>query len=347
MTLVDGADTTMKAQPARKPGAPGRAGPEAEISVTFVPAAASEKLLPDWRGLADQALESNPFMAPEFIQPAAMHLAGAEALTLACVWRRHPRSQELIGVFALAGPRLRRFRWLQSRKTGLWLNAAMPLSAALLARNPAVARQAVLALLDSLSSGDYRRVCFPGVDADGPLADILAEIGSGRVGGVAAAPDLPRSRGLDIMLRSSPGPDTVAVAREPAALRAMLEQALVMDAGAPRSEGDPAPLLFDARGLAFLRAAVRGFANTGQVLMGRYSEDGRKAAAVALVGADRTFLWRLFGPAAQDPRAEAALACAFAEAAGKPVVAAAHQPMAGFCVQPLRTQAMAFDLLKA
>jgi hypothetical protein len=317
---------------------------DAGVSVSFSRPAASEKLTPDWRGLADSALEANPFMAPEFVLPAAIHLARQDDLMLASAWKTHPRSRELIGLFLIHTQRARAFGWPQPRRTEVWSHPATPLGPLLLSRDAALAETAAGALIDALRAGRTARLAFPAIPAGGAVAEAIQSAAARRGVVLDATVDQPRSRGLDIMLTRAPASGPVVVAREPAALRAMLEQALAMDAATPRLPGDVSPALFAADELAFLRSVTRGFAQTGQIAMARLHDGPRKAAAVALLAPDRAYLWRLFGPSAHDPMAEAALACALRDATGLPVAAATAHPTAGFCTTPLRTRTLSLDL---
>ncbi|MGL4240665.1 MAG: hypothetical protein ACRCTI_06090, partial [Beijerinckiaceae bacterium] len=121
------------APPARRHAWPSAGELRRGAVVSFVRAAACEKLLPEWRGLADQSLDDNPFMLPEFVQPAAAHLsAGADPLLVA-VWTHHIRSRELIGLFAVTlqrapGPA----GWVRQRRVSLWRHPSLPLAPFLL-----------------------------------------------------------------------------------------------------------------------------------------------------------------------------------------------------------------------
>jgi hypothetical protein len=344
MALIDVARQAMEPTALAARGGARADAPEDDVTVTLVPAAAGDKLLPDWRGLADTALFANPFMAPEFMQPAAVHLARADDMMLAAAWRKHARSRELIGLFALTIQRPRGLRWLQPRTASLWADGAMPLPAVLLSADAAAAQQATAALVGALEKTGVRRVAFPKVEVASRFAEVLGAASAARAGALAQGADDVHSRGLDIMLTVAPHINAVTLAQDPPSLRAMLEQALAMDAATPRQSGDAAPVLFDAQGLAFLRAMVRGFSHTGQIVMARYNEGARKAVAIALMGRERAYLWRLLGPAAHDPKAETALTWAIREATGLPVSAATDYPMAGFCTAPMRTRTFTLDL---
>lgn len=315
---------------------------EMPMEIELVPAAASDSLLPHWRGLADQALEANPFMAPEFILPASMHLSVGAPLMLACVWRKHARSRELTGLFPLTRVAGRAFGWLAGPRFAMWSHPLMPISMPLLCRDPDMAARAITTFL-TVQLTSRREFTFPTVRAGGAVAAALgtAAVGTAVFGlqlTVSRQADAPHSRGLDIDLQRPPLPDTAVLAQEPATLRSMLEQALVMDATVDRQPGAAPAVIHDASRLAFLRAVVRGYAQTGQVIMAKLNADGRKAVGIAIVGEHSGYLWQMFGPAAHDPMAEAAIACALRTALGKPMVAAVSHPIAGFCTVPLRTE---------
>jgi Acetyltransferase (GNAT) domain len=327
--------------PIGAPRASGSGHPDTgEYAIETMSAAACARLLPDWRGLADRALAPNPFMSPAFVLPAAMHLFGARDPVITAVWRRHARSRELVGLFVSAVSRTRGFGWRPAGRGGLWSHDMMPLGAPLLSADT----EAAAAVLSAFVSAQRRMgdggVAFPAIETAGALASLLTSVAEALNLTVTLSPDADHSRGLDINLTRDPETAHVVLAQDPASLRAMLEQALAMDAALPRAPGDTPAIIDDTGRLAFMRAVVRGFAQTGQITMARLNDGSRKAVAIALVGPDRAYLWRMLGPSAHDPLVEAALTCAIRASVAMPVAAATAYPVAGFCTVPLRTQSV-------
>jgi hypothetical protein len=313
-------------------------------AVTLHRMSAADKLLPDWRGLLDAALEDNPFMCPEFMQPAAAHLVRGTEVMLLAAWRQHARSRELIGLFVLAPHRPRGFSWLQPRSVALWSGGPSPLAPMLLSPDREAASAAIAALVAFANDAQAAHVLLPAVDAAGPATSLVEAISTAHDLSLSRFDDASHSRGLDFMVAPEHVGLAVTVASEPAGLRAMLEQALAMDAGVIRDEPGMAAALFDAAEVAFLRAVVRGFSRTARIVMARIDDGGRKAAAIALLARDRAYLWRIFGRSADEPMAQLALARAIMTASGRPVHAAAARPIAGFCTTPLRTATFELSL---
>jgi hypothetical protein len=333
----------------------GLAGPQAvrvraerprqgETGVTLHRMSAADKLLPDWRGLLDIALEDNPFMCPEFMQPAAAHLVRGAEVMLAAAWRQHARSRELIGLFILAPHRPRGLAWLQPRTVALWSGGPLPLAPMLLSPDPDAASAAIAALVAFADDAQAGHLVFPAVDAAGPAAPLIAAVASDQGLGLSRLDDASHSRGLDFMIAPEHVGLDVTVTSEPSGLRAMLEQALAMDAGMIEGEAGMAAAVFDTAELAFLRAVVRGFSRNARIVMARVDDGGRKAVAIALLARDRAYLWRIFGRSADEPMAQLALARAIMTASGRAVHAAAARPIAGFCTTPLRTATLDVSL---
>jgi hypothetical protein len=309
----------------------------ASIYVMATPPEAFDRLKPHWRGLADKALTPNPFMAPEFLEPAAMHLAQRGELTLAAIFRKHARSDELIGLFAMGSTPRRTFPFGRAGAPTLWVNPCFADATPLLSSDADDAAAAAGAMLDAFGAAGRGGLTLPAV-AEGSLT-LSALVAAAEARGLAARTSSPdtHSRGLHMVLHEPAEVASVTVARDPAPLMAMTEQALAMDAILV-TNGRRGPELRDQRFVSFVRAAIRGFSHTRSVVIARYEKDGRRAAALAWLSADKAFIWRLFGPDAQDPRVEAALAHAIGSATGKTPVGASHFPISGFGTQAHPTQ---------
>jgi hypothetical protein len=336
MQIVEARDTSATE---RRPAGrlPGKAAALRPAEARFVRPAAFDRLLPHWRGLADRAFVANPFMAPEFIEPAAAHLAARDELLLAAIFRPHALSEELIGLFALSQKQPRGLALLRAPTASLWTHPLFPDGTPLLSADPNDAKTAVTAFLDAVSAGGRHILMFPAMPVASPVVELIA--GAAAVRGLQPrlGETITHTRGLDIMLSRPPAASHVTIAREPAPVQAMLEQALALDAARSRLPGEPAAALFDQRQLSFLRAAARGFSHTRQIVMARFCDGQRKAAAAALLAPGMAYMWRLFGAAAHDPSVEAALATAISTATERQVVAATTEPVAGICMPPFRT----------
>jgi hypothetical protein len=330
----DGPSALRRAKRIPPPDAPG------DVSVTYLRASASDRLLPDWRGLADRALDASPFMLPEFILPAAAHLSPGAELTLATAWKAHPRTRELIGLFVQAPQPQRALPWRSRRRSALWSHRLLPLAPVLLSSDPDAARLAVKAYIDAAMRDRIATATIPAVERGGMLEDIIAVIGEDLGLMLSSTDDAARSRGLDIMVSDDRTTTAVQIAHDPATIRAMLEQALAMDVAVDRGSRDRPPVLFDAGELSFMRAVARGFASLERIVMARLIDGERRAMGIGLAARDRVYLWRLLGPSARDPAVEAALTRAIAAAAGTPAIAATDHPIAGFCAAPLRTASL-------
>jgi hypothetical protein len=336
MQIVEARDTSAaERRPEGK--TPGKAVARRPAETRFVRPAAFDRLLPHWRGLADRAFVANPFMAPEFIEPAAAHLAARDELLLAAVFRPHARSEELIGLFALSQKPPRGLALLRTPAVSLWTHPLFPDGTPLLAEDPRDAKTAVTALLDAIAAGGRHILKFPAMPVASPVVELIADAAAAHGLQPGLGETVTHTRGLDIMLSRPPAADHVSIAREPAPVQAMLEQALAFDAARSRMPGEPAAALFDQRQLSFLRAAARGFSHTRQIVMARFDDGRRKAAAAALLAPGVAYVWRLFGAAAHDPTVEAALATAISSATERQVVAATAEPVAGICMPPFRT----------
>jgi hypothetical protein len=300
--------------------------------VVLTSPAAFDKLKPHWRGLADRAITQNPFMAPEFIEPAAALLAKRQELTLAAVYRRHARSEELIGLFALGQMIRRAFPLGSAPVPTFWSHRCLADATPLLSADTTDATDAVAALLDATEAPRRGGFIMPALAAGSAALSAISAAAAARGLDLRLSGETAHSHGLHIMLREPQIAAGVTVVREPAPLMAMLEQALAMDAAAPRAAGQAPADLMDHQMLAFLRATVRGFAHTRQAVMARLDAGGMRASLLAWLGADQAFIWRLFGPDARNPTAEAALAFAVGTATGRTPVAATADPVSGFCM---------------
>jgi hypothetical protein len=311
-----------------------------ETHVAIVPPAGFDRLKAHWRGLADKAVTPNPFMAPEFLEPAAVHLAQRHELALAAVFRRHARSQELIGLFALTQNQRRAFGFGRAADPSLWSHPEFPDATPLLGSDAGDAEAAAEALFDAVGAGRRGGLTMPFLAADSAALAVLRSVAERKGLAVQLSRHDPHSHGLHLMLREPRAAAAVMVARDPTPLMAMLEQALAMDAQRPRLPGQPTAELGDQRLLSFTRAAVRGFSHTGAAVMARFEQDGRRAAALAWLSGGNAHVWRLFGPDASHPTAEAALAHAIGAASGARPIAATREPVSGLCMAAKPTVTM-------
>jgi hypothetical protein len=309
----------------------GLTGP-GRTKVVQIEPASFDKLKPHWRGLADRALTPNPFMSPEFIEPAAVHLAGRNELALAAVFRQHSRSEELIGLFAVRPQLPASLSFGRSGRPSLWSHPWMTDATPLLSADRDDARDAVQAIFGAFGTIQRGGLTIPSIAAGSAALEVIGEAAAARGMTVRLSPQDTHSRGLHIVI-DRPAPfDGIAVAREPATLVAMLEQALAMDAAAAGPSA-----LHDLKTISFLRAAVRGFSHTRQAVMARIDDGKQRAAALAWLSPDRALIWRLFGPHGRRPSMELALARAIGNATGRRPAAASFEPVAGFGMEPHAT----------
>jgi hypothetical protein len=305
--------------------------------VVATPPEAFDRLKPHWRGLADKAVTRNPFMAPEFLEPAAVHLAQRGELSLAAVFRKHAHSDELIGLFAMGATPRRTFPFGRAGAQTLWNHPCFTDATPLLSADGDDAQAAAGAILDVYGASGHCGLTLPSVvQGSRALSAITAAAESRGLVAHSSSPDL-HSHGLHLMLSAPADLSAVTVARDPAPLLAMTEQALAMDA-ALLATGRRGPELRDQRLVSFIRAAVRGFSHTRSAVIARFDKNGRRAAALAWLSTEKAFIWRLFGPDAHDPAVEAALARAIGNATGRTPVGASHAPIAGFCAEAHPTQ---------
>lgn len=246
-----------------------------------------------WSALAAVAVEPNPFFEPEFVLPAARHLADGVELAVAL------RDGEWIGAMPV-----RRSRWkgLPVAAFGPWVHPYCFLGAPLLA--PGREDEALAALLGELRARSAL-VPLEQLPADGPVAAALARgLAEQRIAPVqwhsweratlrrrpqndyvAAALNAKRARELRRqrrLLGEQVGPVTVLdAAADPAAIDGLL----ALEASGWKGRAGTA---MDAAGHgAFLRAACAAFAAAGrlQVVTLRAGEETIAAQCNFLAGA--------------------------------------------------------------
>jgi hypothetical protein len=327
-------DSTTPAT-ARGPGpAPGR-----RWQTALVPFAALPALETEWRLLGEEAVEDSPFMSPDFLLPALTH-AGPAAPQLLAV--REPEGGRLVGLFVLTGAATLSEIWLRPRPVALWRHATQAFALPLLAGSEKEARRTVAAALAWLSE----RPALAGLEAGAlPAASLAARLleEEARARGlpVQRRPQPDNTRGLNFQPRHLQGAvDRVEIVVERVALRRAVEQLLCLD----REENARAILLEDPLLPAFLRGVTRGYARCGRAAVALACEADARAGALVLVGRERAYLWRLFGPDADDPAIEAALAVAASKTLGLPLVAASTRRLAGAGTEPMPTESLSIGL---
>ncbi len=307
-----------------------------QIEVTFTPVNSAERLLPDWRGLAAAPLDDNPFMLPEFLIPAASQLQRGGDMLLVCAWRRHARSRELIGLMATTARRA----GLLSVRYQPWTSPWMPTTPLLLAGDEANATAATAAFLRALADAGSHRVQLRHLTTGGMTDHVLASAAQQIGASATRSAEPPRTHGMDIALPPPGDAAGLRVTREPAGVCAMIEEALIADARAPRQLGDARPLIDAPAAVLFLRAVARGFLPLDRIVTASIGAPGGEAVAIALTARDRSYLWRIMGRGADEPGLEAALVSGIGRTTGLPVAAAADRLLTGFCTSPWRTSTL-------
>lgn len=337
--MIDGAAVTLS--PGDAAGL--RAGPRPPMRVELVSAAKAAGFDAEWRALIASALDEAPFLAPEFLLPAVNHAAG-DPPELAAVWEEDGAGKRLAGLFPLASGAGSAEVWARPRHATLWRHPLQPFALPLLAGPMERGRLAVGAFLDWLveqpALAGFEAAALPVGSA---AAELLSEAARVRGLSVAVRREADRTRGLHFKPRGLSGAvDRVSVATEAAALNAALERLLCLDREEAPSE---AILLRDPLLPALLRAAVRGFGRGGRAAVATAAEADAHAGALILIGRDRGYLWRLFGPDSSDPAVEAALAVAAERRIGLPIVSASVRPLAGAGSEAMPTESLTIGLL--
>ena len=133
----------------------------------------------DWRDLADNAIEPNPFYEPWMLQPALAHFGAELDLRVALVLSqpkgppRRGLAPVLIGLFPLhlAGPR----RWMPLRRLALWRHEYCFLCAPLVRRG--YGRETLAAFFDWFAEQNEAPgpLDLPRLPGDGPLHQLMLE----------------------------------------------------------------------------------------------------------------------------------------------------------------------------
>ena len=147
---------------------------ETQTSLLLLPGGEGlESHLPEWRRLAANALEPNPFYEPALLLPALRELRGDAAVVVALVFRGEPGPRSrLIGLFPFE--RRRRQRGVPLASLRLWKHLHAFLCTPLV--DAACASASLLGLFRGLAAaGEAGLVDFAFCAADGPFEAALAE----------------------------------------------------------------------------------------------------------------------------------------------------------------------------
>jgi hypothetical protein len=311
-------------------------------TVTILPLAQCESILPDWRALAATALEDNPFLSPDFMIPARSHLIDDNGTTLALAWEEHDGMRTLTGLFPLV-PRARDFGtgWLAQSRAAMWTHTLQAIGAPLLSGDSALAERAVAAFFLWLHQRRPRLASLDihAIPADGATHAMLMDQALRMGVPIQTQRNAAHTYGLDFRPKAlQPGSSAVILVNDPAGLRMTLEALLCMDSAAQSDKR--LSILGNPRWVAFLRAATRSFALRDRILMARIDTPSIQAGAIVLKGREKAFLWWMMGPSAADPMTEAMIAGALERKLGMPLVAASRRPMSGLGTEPLETESL-------
>jgi hypothetical protein len=314
--------------------------------ITILSMAQCESILPDWRALAATALEDNPFLSPDFMIPARSHLIDDCGTTLALAWEEHDEMRTLTGLFPLV-PRTRDFGagWLAQSRAAMWTHTLQPIGAPLLSGDPNLAERAVDAFFNwlqqcrpRLASVDVHAIPVDGV-THAMLMDQALRMGLA----IQTRRNAAHTYGLDFRPKAQqPGSEAVTMVNDPAGLRMTLETLLCMDNAAQSNKR--LSILGNPRWVAFLRAATRGFALRGRIMMAMIDTSAVQAGAIVLKGREKAFLWWMLGPSAAEPAIEAAIAGAVERKLGMSLIASSRRPLSGLGTEPLVTESLQIEL---
>ncbi len=318
----------------------------AQCTVSILPFAQVESVLPDWRSLEANALEPNPFLSPDFMIPARSHLIDAGGMGLALAFEQQDGVRVLTGLFPLV-PRNRAFGtgWFSPSRAALWSHPLQPMSTPLLSADPRQAKRAVAAFFEWLQQRRPRLSVFDahGLTEGGKTHALLLEEAFRRGLPVRRSRDAAHTHGLDFRPKGlQPMAEAVRVIRDPLGVRRALERLFCLDAVAAGNTASA--ILVHPRRIAFLRAVARSFALRDRLSIALIDTATTQAGAVVLHSGDQAFLWWLAGPSGSQPLAQAAIASATERALGMPLLAATQHPLSGLGTEPLLTESLQIGL---
>ncbi len=247
----------------------------------------TEAELAAWRALARRGLEPSVLADPDFVLPAAQHLAGPREAFLLLAWETPAgRAPTLRGVLPMLRP------------TGLLAGLASPRRPLALRSAPLVdaarAEAALGALLADLTTGSraLRHLDLADVVPGGRL-DAALRGAARRLGLPVGTPPSLRVPASDAAADGA----EVALMREPSAVREGVEAFLALEAGLARGgRSGRACLLDDPAGATAFRVVARRFARRRlcRVALARHG-GALVGAAVSLRLGGREIVWRRAG----------------------------------------------------
>ena len=328
---------------ARAHGRPEQAEPPPlPLSIEVIRYGSHEAIVADWRMLHAIALDDLPFMSPDFVLPAACHPATGDGPDLVAVWELGEMQRTMVGLFPLQkGVASQTDLWSRSRRAMLWKHDLQPFVAPLLAGPFNRASRVVDAFMNWLErQPSISSLIADALPSSSAAAALLSEAAARRRLPVSRRRRPEMTRGLDFKPKGLQSAiDAITLATEPAGLRMALERLLCLDG--KRGQEDLI-ILQDPMQPAMLRAIVRSFGWNGRAIIAEASE--ARAGALALVGRDKAYLWRVFGSGGADPVTEAALALACERQLGMPVTAASVTPLSGAGTEAVPTEALIIGL---
>lgn len=313
-----------------------------EMHVAAVSPEMLESIEGDWRLLLGKSVDDMPFMSPDFLLPAARHLAAADGPELIAVWEESGEGRTLVGLLPLhRGVAAMGDVWMRPRKARLWRHGLQPFAAPLLAGPHDRARRTMEALFDWLDrQPGLQSFAATALPSGSAAAHLIAQTADRRRLPVLRRRGRDLTRGLAFKptgLRAAA--DAVTIATEPADLRGALERILCLDG---HGSLDQPIALDDPMQIAMLRATVRSFGRSGRALIAEAGES--RAGALFLIGREKAFLWRTFGEGAANPVVEAALVIATERRLGLPIAAASTRPLCGAGTDAVPTETLMMGL---
>lgn len=126
----------------------------------------------DWRSLAAEAAEPNPYFSPFMAAPALLHLCDEEKVSLACVWE----SEKLIGILPVTEKR--GYAHMPIRYLETWIHPHCFYGAPLVRCGAEdLFFRTLYRLLDQASTG-FAFIRLRLLDVDGPMARAAARVGN-------------------------------------------------------------------------------------------------------------------------------------------------------------------------
>jgi CelD/BcsL family acetyltransferase involved in cellulose biosynthesis len=152
--------------------------PDIRMGVEFVEPARLGEFEKPWLALLGEAVEGNPFYQPAFLIPCLHHLGEPDRILIALVWSETGRGRKLVGLFPLLRPRLS----VGPKQLKGWINPFITNGTPLVDRNHVEEVLATLFVALCARMPKLTGLLFPGLDANGTIAQALARLSDARHG---------------------------------------------------------------------------------------------------------------------------------------------------------------------